>query len=99
MFFFMSTSNWKKIKLVIGVLFPAIVILFSILAMDSGVGSERLLTFLKGESEGYDNFRLIIYKDTLPLIWDNIFLGVGLGNFEQLYPHYMQYHIIYNARR
>jgi len=32
--------------------------------------------------------RLYMYRNTLQMIKDNLFLGVGFGNFKYIYPHY-----------
>ncbi len=52
--------------------------------------SDLTTTVTSALSSSGDRGRLLMWRRTIPLIWDNLFTGVGPGHWEFVYPNYDQ---------
>ncbi|MEM1221492.1 MAG: O-antigen ligase family protein [Verrucomicrobiota bacterium] len=68
--------------------FPLVLLFFSIFISSNEQVVGRVSDFFSAPQEWDKAFRASIYKDTLGLIKDAPVTGVGMGNFEAVFPQY-----------
>lgn len=74
-------EHWKWVT-------PFAVWLIGGLLFLGGQASTRLRGFLSGGIHAADDFRMAIYRDAASMFRDAPWTGVGLGNFEYIFPQY-----------
>ncbi len=80
------SKAFKPALIILGI---GIVILFL-----RGQGEELLSERLEyGLLYSKDDLRFQLYKDTMPMIFNNLFFGTGLGTWDSIYPKYMNFQL------
>lgn len=74
-------------------LVPLGCIFISFWLISSGENLNRFLHVLNPFSEV--DFRFLIFKDTLACIREQIWTGVGLGNFQYVFPQFREHSVLY----
>lgn len=69
---------------------PVIIILVSVFMIYGGWTLERVVQLIDQGMINEKGFRWRIYQDTARLIVDQPVLGIGLGNFEAVFPQYRE---------
>ena len=74
----------------VGVALSVLILAASALLYFGGDTMRRISGLLNLNDGGPADFRLRIYEDTLNLMADHPFFGLGLGNFPQIFPQYRE---------
>jgi O-antigen ligase/tetratricopeptide (TPR) repeat protein len=73
---------------------PFLLWIFLGLLFLGGNASERLRDFLAGGVSGLEkDFRVELYRDTLAMWGEHFWTGIGLGNFETIFPQFREFSI------
>lgn len=76
-----------------------IVIAFALFSLGGSSLLERFISLQQTiQTGGVDDFRLQFYRMIKPLLADAPLTGVGLGNFEYIFPFYLDYAPIFDRR-
>lgn len=74
-------------------LLPSILIIISLWLIASGDNLNRFLHLMNPKTEA--DFRVLIFKDTLQLIQQQLFSGIGIGNFQYVLPQFRDHSLLY----
>ncbi|HAV12539.1 MAG TPA: hypothetical protein DCX06_03430 [Opitutae bacterium] len=90
-----STRTNRTTKYLLRFVPVAILLLFSFFVFFGGQSRDRIMDFaalplneVDGNTGNSAEFRLQIYADTLSMIADQPWTGIGLGQFQYIFPHY-----------
>ncbi|GHC05907.1 O-antigen ligase family protein [Cerasicoccus arenae] len=70
------------------VVVPLVALSFSLMLITGQETLSRFSDWLGSEESMFDDFRWVVYRDTVSLIAEQPATGVGLGNFAAVFPHY-----------
>ncbi len=99
-FFFLGLMIWvclqerrRKGFIPFRYLVPLLMIFISFWLISSGENLNRFLQVWSRSSEV--DFRFLIFKDALTFIGEQIWTGVGLGNFQYVFPQLREHSVLY----
>ena len=67
---------------------PVVLLIFSFFITSNERAVERATQYLSAPMDWVGGYRSLIYRDTVGMIQDAPLTGVGLGNFEAVFPQY-----------
>lgn len=88
---FQSIRTTQLIKL--RYLLPILIILISLWLMSSGDNLNRFLHLINPDTEA--DFRILIFKDAVKCIQEQLFTGLGIGNFQYVFPQFRDHSVLY----
>lgn len=99
-FFFLGLSIWLCLQerrhkgfLQFRYLLPILGIFISLWLISSGENLDRFLRVLSLDAEV--DFRVLIFKDALACIREQVWTGIGLGNFQYVFPQFREHSVLY----
>ncbi len=99
-FFFLGLLLWLGLQSIktrrlikLRYFLPILVILISLWLMSSGDNLNRFLHLINPDTEA--DFRLLIFKDAIKFIQEQLFTGLGIGNFQYVFPQYRDHSVLY----
>ncbi|MEM8867382.1 MAG: O-antigen ligase family protein [Verrucomicrobiota bacterium] len=83
--------RWRSsIRFYIKIGLPILLLFFSFLISSNQKSVSRISDFLMSPTEWDEAFRASVYRDSLEMIMDAPLTGVGVGNFEAVFPQYRE---------
>ena len=85
---FVFSLRRSSISLFFKVGVPLVLLIFSFVISSSEKAVARVTEYVLSPVEWGNDYRMLIFQDTVEMIQDAPLTGVGLGNFSVVFPHY-----------
>lgn len=90
MLWFISRLRAKSVPIFFKVGFPLCLLAFSIFITSNEKSVARVVDFVSAPTEWNQEYRSLLYHDTLKMIGDAPVAGFGVGNFSAVFPQYRE---------
>lgn len=87
-FFFRLRQTCNSLFFKIGL--PVVLLIFSFFISSHEGTVERVTDFISAPAEWDNEYRALLYQDTIQMIGDTPLTGVGVGNFAAVFPQYRE---------
>lgn len=88
---FLTRLRAKSVPILFKIGFPLVLIAFSAVITSKSESVTRIKSFLTAPTSWEQEYRALIYKDSLEMITDAPILGHGIGTFAAVFPQYREH--------